>query len=373
MEFAFPTEQVAPTFGGRAPIVMGIAWAGLGLTTMLVIPRVYLRFVRGNQIKEQDVSMGFALLSWAIGVAATCLLTVACHHGLGTHIFELTYDNIVIAFKYEWIAVSLAAFSAGVSKASVVAYLLVVQGRSTSMRKWVWFLYFMAASNLALNFAIMFIMIYRCNPPESAWNLTFEGNCYSSEHLFTPVGLLQSTWNAVSDLVLAIYPVFIVYRLQIALRLKVFLCIIMGLGLIASAFSFVKLYPLVQIIQHIPEDATYQLSIICIWGYIELWVVLIALSIPPIWPLLKPYFGEAIANGSWSWSWTKSRRRYAKGGSSSDNSRDWKSLRSPEESKNQKQPSMSSESGDGHEFSPNHHGSAIRAKTEIMVTSESFV
>lgn len=64
MDFPFPTEQVAPTFGGRAPIVMGIAWAGLGFTTLLVIPRIYLRFVRGNQIKEQDVSLGFALLSW---------------------------------------------------------------------------------------------------------------------------------------------------------------------------------------------------------------------------------------------------------------------------------------------------------------------
>jgi hypothetical protein len=182
----------------------------------------------------------------------------------------------------------------------------------------------------------------------------------------------------VSDLILAIYPVFIVYRLQIPIRLKVFLCIIMGLGVVASAFSFVKLYPLVQIIQHEPTDATYQLSIICVWGFIELWIVLIALSIPPIWPLLKPYFGDAIATGTWSWSWTKGRM--GKSGNSSDSSsRDWKSLKNSEDSPQQNSYLISPESQHSYEFErqrnnyPGGQYGPIRAKTEIVVSSESFV
>lgn len=152
----------------------------------------------------------------------------------------------------------------------------------------------------------------------------------------------------------------------------------MGLGVVASAFSFVKLYPLVQIIQHEPTDATYQLSIICVWGFIELWIVLIALSIPPIWPLLKPYFGDAIATGTWSWSWTKGRM--GKSGNSSDSSsRDWKSLKNSEDSPQQNSYLISPESQHSYEFErqrnnyPGGQYGPIRAKTEIVVSSESFV
>jgi hypothetical protein len=64
MEFAFPTEQLTSPYGGRAPTVMGVAWSGLAFSTLLVIPRIYLRVMRGSQIKEQDWSLFFALLSW---------------------------------------------------------------------------------------------------------------------------------------------------------------------------------------------------------------------------------------------------------------------------------------------------------------------
>ena len=69
MEFAFPQEQVVPAYGGRAPAVMGVAWSGLAISTLFVIPRIYLRVVRGSQIKEQDWSLFFALLSYVSGFA----------------------------------------------------------------------------------------------------------------------------------------------------------------------------------------------------------------------------------------------------------------------------------------------------------------
>lgn len=150
----------------------------------------------------------------------------------------------------------------------------------------------------------------------------------------------------------------------------------MGLGVIASAFSFVKLYPLVKIIQHTPTDATYQLSIICIWGYIELWIVLIALSIPPIWPLLKPYFGESVASGTWSWSWTKGKFGKSTGNSSDSSSREWKSLKNQDESPLHPRGSPNSQNSyqfESHRSYRGNQSGPIRAKAENVVSSESFV
>lgn len=94
--------------------------------------------------------------------------------------------------KYLWISVSFAALSAGIAKAAVVAFLLAIQGRSPAFQKWSWLLYFIAATNIAINVAIFFIIIFQCDPPEATWNFTLQGSCYSRDHLFGPVGLTQS-------------------------------------------------------------------------------------------------------------------------------------------------------------------------------------
>jgi len=95
----------------------------------------------------------------------------------------------------------------------------------------------------------------------------------------------------------------------------------MGLGVVAGAFGFVKLGPLIKLTKAAPTDAMFDLAIIVIWGQVELWIVLIALSIPPVWPLVKPYVQEIsskIQTRSKSW---RSRSDQSK---MSGNSRNWK-------------------------------------------------
>jgi hypothetical protein len=45
-------------------MLMAITWTGLIITTTLIVARLYLRFKSAQQVKEQDASMGIALLSW---------------------------------------------------------------------------------------------------------------------------------------------------------------------------------------------------------------------------------------------------------------------------------------------------------------------
>ena len=54
-------------------------------------------------------------------------------------------------------------------------------------------LYFLAVTNVALNLAIVFIIIFQCTPVEATWNFTIRGHCYSREHLFGPVGIVQTS------------------------------------------------------------------------------------------------------------------------------------------------------------------------------------
>ena len=81
------------------------------------------------------------------------------------------------------------------------------------------------------------------------------------------------------------------YKLRIAFGIKFYLSIVMGLGLIATAMSFVKLHLLDDLVKHTPTDPMYSMPVLVIWGWVELWLVLIALSVPPIWPLVEPVLG----------------------------------------------------------------------------------
>jgi hypothetical protein len=325
--------------------------------------------------------------SQATGGVANCLLAVAVHHGFGNHASNLSFSNIVTAMKYLWVSVSFAALSAGIAKAAVVAFLLAIQGSSPAFQRWSWLLYFIAITNVALNIAVFFIIIFQCNPAEASWNFTLKGNCYARDHLFGPVGLTQScelpfplkildrhegtnyisfpAWNAVSDLILAIYPVFIVYNRQISLRLKIFLCGIMGLGVIASAFSFVKLEPLSTVVKQVPTDPTYQLFSICIWGQVELWIVMIALSIPSVWPLLKPCLAGVKTVGSGS----RTARGTSRTGLNSHKGT-WKPVAGGEETDPYKMRSLSSNVSytEREPFNQGAYG-GITATTDVRVTS----
>ena len=89
--------------------------------------------------------------------------------------------------------------------------------------------------------------MFQCDPPAAAWNFAIrDADCHIRDVNQT-LGYIQASWNAVSDIILAVYPSLIVWRLQIPLRLKFVLAVVMGLGVIAGAFSFVKLYQLTQV------------------------------------------------------------------------------------------------------------------------------
>ena len=106
---------------------------------------------------------------------------------------------------------------------------------------------------------------------------------------------------------LALYPVTLVYNLQIKLKLKLTLCVLMGLGVFTAACSLVKTVQFNRIQattdttrKNPPLHAFFErerlatdplpvdeIAPLMIWGVTEMWVVLIASSVAPLWPLLR--------------------------------------------------------------------------------------
>lgn len=54
--------------------------------------------------------------------------------------------------------------------------------------------------------------------------------------------LIAVAWSAATDLILAAYPIIVFWNLQMPLRLKVGLCLLMGTGVFSCICACLKIY-----------------------------------------------------------------------------------------------------------------------------------
>jgi hypothetical protein len=98
-----------------------------------------------------------------------------------------------------------------------------------------------------------------------------------------------SSW---SDLVLALFPILIMKDLQIEMRLKVALMVVMSMGIVATAASVVKTIELRNLAT---PDFTYNATNLVYWFMSENWLIIIAACIPTIGPLYFVVLGKRTA------------------------------------------------------------------------------
>lgn len=144
-------------------------------------------------------------------------------------------------------------------------------------------------------------------------------SCYF--FFFFPLSLYYTNatvlaWGTFTDLVIALYPIMIIWNLKMALRLKLIICCVLGLGVVTAMCSLVKTIEFFRLRLSTDPTCKIQLSFpfylrrhdkrgeanltqtdeiapLMILGTTEMWVVLIASSVPPLWPLFRRWAGVA--------------------------------------------------------------------------------
>jgi len=86
-----------------------------------------------------------------------------------------------------------------------------------------------------------------------------------------------------TDISLALWPLIIVWNLQVSWQLKLAVCSLTSVGTIATTCAILRIKALPYIAKS--EDLTYDFSHFLIWGTLELWLVTILSCVPPLRPL----------------------------------------------------------------------------------------
>lgn len=140
--------------------------------------------------------------------------------------------------KLNWVLQPFAIIALATAKISVAFVMLRIIPRAT-----VWprrFLYFSIISTFLISASASITVFMQCDPPRALWEFGIkEAKCWDPR-VQTDYAIFTACWNTFIDTSLALLPIPIIWRLKIAVRKKLGICAILGLGILAGISSSIK-------------------------------------------------------------------------------------------------------------------------------------
>ena len=175
-------------------------------------------------------------------VIGTALDFVEVHEGFGRPQFYLNQHQLREFRKYtygEWLQTFATLMF---TKISICIFLMRIPTAKALIRPLQAAIVGLIVSNIILTV----LWIVQCRPLEGAWNTDVESKCFSrgqlqriimaqagkEKHTRRRLVLTFPVISAVSDFAFAAFPILILWRVQMALKSKIALCMLMGLGVV---------------------------------------------------------------------------------------------------------------------------------------------
>ncbi|MCJ1476866.1 hypothetical protein MMC13_005535 [Lambiella insularis] len=214
--------------------------AGILATTVIVTVLadvvVALRFIVRKWIVKNIGWDDWCILGAVLGITiGMALVIVQVSYGFGRHKYYLTSHQLQEFQKYsfgEWLQ---TFWTLGFTKISICLFLLRITISKAFIRPLQAAIVILVLSNIILTV----LWIVQCNPVALAWDLTQQGTCFSVVQI-DDIILAQAVISIVSDFFLAAFPILILRKVQISIRVKIALCALMGLGVVTGCICIAR-------------------------------------------------------------------------------------------------------------------------------------
>ncbi|KAJ5910653.1 hypothetical protein N7504_005296 [Penicillium tannophilum] len=278
--------KAALASNGQGLVILTVIEGSVAL--FLLVARVYTTWRITRHIRSD---LYLSLVTFLIALIGSIFLALGINSGLGAHKTDLTEIEITHAIKWNWINQSFGILATATGKLAIVAFLQQIHGPES--RKKVIFLWGVGISNMVVNCITIVLIWTQCDPSAKLWNNALPGSC-DGRVRNQQAAYFQSSYSAVCDLILALYPVIFFWNVRLNRRVKIGLCCLMGLGVAACVCAIVKTTTL-RVLNE-TEDITYYMAQLIILNETEKWVVFIVGCIPPIRPLLMIVFHRILTS-----------------------------------------------------------------------------
>ncbi|KAL9626857.1 MAG: hypothetical protein Q9204_006987 [Flavoplaca sp. TL-2023a] len=243
------------------------------LTTLVVVLRMVIRMELVLNVGWDDYTIVAACLGHVVALG---LVVMELHYGFGRHRYYLTQRQYTQFLKYsygEWIQTFQTLMF---TKISIYLLLLRIPVNKYFVRPLQGSIVFLIVTNIVLTL----LWIFQCNPIAVSWDKMRPAKCFTDAQLQRII-ISQAIISIISDFALALFPIIILWKVQIELRIKAGLCFLMSLGLGTAACCIVRT---VMNWQNVNSDVTWASVTNWYWRSWEVSVGIVAASIPTLRP-----------------------------------------------------------------------------------------
>ncbi|KAI9835786.1 MAG: hypothetical protein M1838_005222 [Thelocarpon superellum] len=264
-----------------------------------ILPALATFAVAGRLILRQVQRVGWATDDYLIVFALVCIWTLCAfnvyiwHYGLGLHITEVPIEDRVKALKllYAWNLVYI--LDIGAVKLSILFFykrVFAIDPRTRTI------LFILMSVIVAWVVAYFFAMLAQCAPVQYFWTRAAgaEGQCDNTYALY----ISENIFNVITDVFIYVFPMPIVWALQITRAQKFGLMLIFMAGGLVCAISIVRTTTIKELVD---PDFTWADTNAGNWTQLEICIACITACLPTTRALVVRWVSPFR-------SWTSSKR-----------------------------------------------------------------
>ncbi|KAM0794133.1 hypothetical protein BDR22DRAFT_977972 [Usnea florida] len=259
------------------------------LCSLFVAMRVWTRTFVTHSLGWDDYA-GIVTLPFAI--AYSVIIALGTNYGFGWHTADLWLELLITYKKWDYASSYLYLLSLLGYKFSILLLYLRLFSVSTRFRYSTWAAMFFVFGYLVSN---LVTQIFGCMPIQLSWEVA-PGHCYNRR----AAGFAFSSMNIISDLLIFVLPMPMVWRLRLSRKGKLGVMLVFMGGGIAFAVAVVR-YGLLLHMLYASTDQIWLDGKNLIWMVLEVNTGLICSCTPA----LKPFLDYCASGG-----WTMSSRKH---------------------------------------------------------------
>ena len=227
-------------------------------------------------------------------MVASISVSIAVDAGFGQKIAVIPPISRADAGHKTITMASIIVWSFTFPKLAVVALL----HRLITPKRWLVIVMYTSVAILIFGSAVISIFWFvQCKPVARGWNQQLPGTCWSPLIVYY-ISVVHSSISAAEDMFLALYPIWVISRLQMAPVKKAAASLSLGLGVIAAVTIIYKVTVLNGISEELKVEPTYAPVPIVVWTAVEINTLVMAANIPTLSPLgryIRQRFGILAA------------------------------------------------------------------------------
>ncbi|KAI0114298.1 integral membrane protein [Nemania sp. FL0031] len=294
MQILLPSDHHPPDVN-KGPGLVAAAWVLGVIGSSLLVMRMYTRAFIIKKICWDDWTMVIAVV---LALVTSTIVTLMVHYGVGRHTVYLEEKQRVNAVYMIWLSVPFSPGSAAAGKISIALLLRRLMNRNRWQEA---FLCVLITLLIIVNLMLVIITFSQCTPVTFLWDRVgsgFQGTCWSPA-IQQDYGYFQGAFSAFSDLVLALFPISIIWNLKIPFHSKLIIAFLMSLGILATVAAAVKT---VELRNLATPDFTWDAVPLVYWFLAENWIIIICACVPTIKPLIVNSWGPFKSVASYVFS-----------------------------------------------------------------------